>query len=242
MLRVAARGAPLWFQDADVAISRFFGRTFFGEKPTDWVRTMEGFSVPMSDTGYLSNTDKMVDFAVFTGTAMFAATRAASISRDLGEVLSQSTRLLPDTIPPRGFQSADQFKSAMTQLNSILNENGIDDASFRMRGSSTTGLSENPEKPGKWFDAGSDIDLSIESKQLSTKLYEAGQTTSEKVPGLFKPEKIEKADSGLFEQLSNWNKQWSKTLGHDIMPGVSDPQKVKPSVTDVLFTPIRSGS
>jgi RHS repeat-associated protein len=148
---------------------------------------------------------------------------------------------LPDLIAPRGFTNSQQYRQAMEELNLILKNNGIDDATFRIRGSSTTGLSMNPDKPGKWFSPStSDIDLSIESRQLSEMLYTAGQTPSQNVPGLFLPAKMQAVlPQDLLVDLGRWNKYWTKALGvKNIEPAVSDPSLVIPVITDIIY---RSG-
>jgi RHS repeat-associated protein len=145
---------------------------------------------------------------------------------------------LPDLIPPRGFKNSQQYRQAMEELDDILRNYGIDDATFRFRGTSTTGLSMNPNKPGKWFSPlTSDIDLSIESTKLSEMLYAAGQTPSRNVPGLFLPAKMEAAlPQTLLADLARWNKFWTTQLGvKSVEPAVSDPSLVIHFITDIIY-------
>ncbi len=142
--------------------------------------------------------------------------------------------LLPKRIPPRGFASEAQFSDAVTELKAIAERFGDPQARVRVRGSSTTGLSQNPNKPGKWFGSSSDIDVALESEVLSEALRAAGQQPSRNVPGLFLPEKIKTVLPELYGELMRWNKKWAEIVGHDMAPAVNDPRLVRPAATDVV--------
>jgi RHS repeat-associated protein len=132
--------------------------------------------------------------------------------------------LLPERVPPRGFESEGQFAQAVNELKAIAARYGDEASGIRVRGSATTGLSENPKKPGRWFGRDSDIDVSIESSGLSNQLYESGQSPSENVPGLFLPRKIRAANPALYRELASWNARWSSIVGHDMTPAIADPR------------------
>lgn len=154
----------------------------------------------------------------------------------MGMHCKMTLKMLPAIIPPRGFKDAKQFIKAMKELNNILLSHNIDDAVFRFRGSSTTGLSKNPNKPGKWFSSESDIDLSIQSKKLSDILYKAGKNPSNNIPGLFLPSKLEACMPELSAELADWNEKWQKEIDvKDIEPAVSDPDMVKHDITDIVY-------
>ncbi|MBN1546597.1 MAG: hypothetical protein JW902_08060 [Syntrophaceae bacterium] len=129
----------------------------------------------------------------------------------------------------------------MDELDIILRRHSIDDIeAFRIRGSSTTGLSQNPKKPGKWFSPESDIDLSIQSRKLAGMVRGGGEVSARNVPGLFSPEKMRLANlpSKLLDDLAGWNKRWiSKIDAKDIEPAVSDPDFVIHEITDIVYKP-----
>ncbi len=161
--------------------------------------------------------------------------RAEDLGVDLPD--GKDLKLLPETIPPRGFKDAEQYNQSMKELAEILEQHGIDDASVRIRGSSTTGFSKNPNKSGKFFDDNpdkpSDIDIAIESQNLADRLSDAGQNPSRNIDGLYLPGKIENADADLANSLKQWEAKWSSELGRSIEPAVNDPRLVKPDITDV---------
>ena len=63
---------PSWLQDADIAVSRFASRVFFGVPANGWVMTMEGFKVPMTDTDEFSVSEKTFDCAFFLLSCLFS--------------------------------------------------------------------------------------------------------------------------------------------------------------------------
>jgi hypothetical protein len=113
---------------------------------------------------------------------------------------------LPERIPPRGFANEAQFSEAVAELKVIAERFGDANVRVRVRGSSTTGLSQNPHKSGKWFGPTSDIDVALESERISDALRAAGQQPSKNVPGLFLPEKIKASFPEFYGDLMRWNR------------------------------------
>lgn len=162
---------------------------------------------------------------------------SAGAARVKGSFVKKEIKALPELIPPRGFKDAKQFKQAASELQEILKTHGINDASLRVRGSSTTGFSKNPDKPGKFFgdDDKTDIDLAIESEELTSRIRLSGKVTSNNIPGLFSPRKIKSGDKALFNDLRKWENRWQEQTGFDVSVGGSDPGLVNPDITDIVL-------
>jgi filamentous hemagglutinin len=121
-----------------------------------------------------------------------------------------------------GFQSEIQQAQAINELQGALTASGITDATIGVRGSSVTGLNY---RTGASFSAASDIDVFIESAQLTN-----GLSTSKNIPGLVHPNLIMKN----YPYLDQWANDWTKILGRDITPGAFTPGKI-PDHPAILF-------
>jgi len=115
---------------------------------------------------------------------------------------------------PRGFADAGQFNQATAELEMALAKSGITDAAIGVRGSSVTGVSSRTGKP---FGPASDIDIFVESRQLTE-----GFTTSPNIPGFVHPNKL----SGSFDPIAEWSQIWSENLGRKVSVGGFQPGTV----------------
>ncbi|WP_207306760.1 hypothetical protein [Xanthomonas oryzae] len=114
---------------------------------------------------------------------------------------------------PLGFESEAQFHVAAQELMDVMVENGINDATVGVRGSSVTGVSSNPrsENFGKPFGPSSDIDMFIESAEVTSAF--------KKQPNFVHPDRMIDA----YPSLDAWSLKWSNILGRPISPAAWKP-------------------
>ncbi|WP_000292485.1 RHS repeat-associated core domain-containing protein, partial [Leptospira interrogans] len=115
---------------------------------------------------------------------------------------------------PLGFKNSNQYKKAMSELDNIMKSKNISDYNIGVRGSSVTGQSF---KTGKPFNAKSDIDVFVESADLTK-----GSKTSKNIPGFVHPETI----NGKNPEIGSWSERWGKILNRDISVGGFEKGKV----------------
>lgn len=66
----------------DNELSRFTARNFLGMDATDWVKTMDGRQIPMSEYGFFSNRDKDIDRAfvlITAASSVFSVVKAVNV-------------------------------------------------------------------------------------------------------------------------------------------------------------------
>jgi len=114
---------------------------------------------------------------------------------------------VPESQTPLGFESAEQFNQAVSELNNALAKSGITDGNVGVRGSSVSGVSF---KTGLPFGASSDIDFFVESDQLTS-----GLDTSRNIPGFVSAKTINQN----FSAIAQWSKNWTAILGRKVSVG-----------------------
>jgi hypothetical protein len=123
---------------------------------------------------------------------------------------------------PLGFKDEEQFLKATEELEEALKKSGINDGTIGVRGSSVTGESLTKGTP---FHAKSDIDIYVESKQLTD-----GFKTSGNIEGFVHPGKIFKK----YPILEEWTVKWKAILNRDITPGAFVPGSLPNQPTIVV--------
>ncbi|VVG72517.1 hypothetical protein PAP18089_03513 [Pandoraea apista] len=131
---------------------------------------------------------------------------ANSVPSLTGVPINGATRTVP-----LGFTPETQFMAASQDLQKVLTQSGITDATIGVRGSSVTGYSLTK---GTQFGPQSDIDFFIESGQLTD-----GYSTSRNIPGFVHPNKI----LPDYPLLQDWSTNWTNTFGRDATPGAFVP-------------------
>jgi hypothetical protein len=133
---------------------------------------------------------------------------------------------------PLGFENREEFAVAMAELESILADEGIEATAIGVRGSSVTFTSNNPNKPGSYFDkrgtGKSDIDVFF-----VTDGYLACRPSRK---GIFHDSEV----AEHYPAIAAWNSKWSarldpkrKVAAAGFRPGAS----MKPSPADsILFS------
>jgi RHS repeat-associated protein len=154
-------------------------------------------------------TDVVLDAAIGAATAGIVKGGSMVVGKAAKAVAPKIARAVSKVLPqkvPLGFSDRGQFRAAVTDLRSALATHGVEDATIGVRGSSVTGVGY---KSGAPFGPHSDVDFFVESSKLVQ-----GLETSNKVPGMVKPEVM----MDKFPALKDWSARWSATLGRDVTP------------------------
>ncbi|NKJ21391.1 putative Ig domain-containing protein [Dyella sp. SG609] len=127
---------------------------------------------------------------------------------------------------PLGFESETQFHAASQELIDAMAENGFNDATVGVRGSSVTGFGSNPRSPtfGQPFGPSSDIDLFVESSDVVSAFKNQ--------PNFIHPDRMIDA----YPNLDAWSQKWSEILGRPVSPAAWKPGAL-PSTPAILVKP-----
>ncbi|MFT4171341.1 MAG: LysM peptidoglycan-binding domain-containing protein [Rhodocyclaceae bacterium] len=138
-----------------------------------------------------------------------------------GVAINGSTRTVP-----LGFESEAQFIKASQELQTALRNSGIDDAVVGARGSSVTGITNNPksENFGNPFGPDSDVDFFVQSQKLVDGF--------KKTPDFIHPEQVIKK----YPELAKWSARWTEILGREITPAAWKPGAL-PQTPAILVKP-----
>jgi RHS repeat-associated protein len=152
--------------------------------------------------------DVLIDTGVGIATAGVIKGGSAVFRKAAGALRAPGAKAISEVAKeiPHGFTGPEQFGAAKSDLHAALAQHGVTDAQVGVRGSAVTGVGF---KSGKAFGPHSDIDFFVESDQLVS-----GLPTSQKVPGMVKPEVL----MDKFPALQSWSDRWSETLGREVSP------------------------
>ena len=129
---------------------------------------------------------------------------------------------------PLTFESPKQFRKFKQELTEALRVSGLPEGKARMKGTSTTFYSENPDKPlGHRFDADSkkpaDIDINIEGAGMVERMKSAGLPPAEGDNPIFSTRKMMQQ----YPALKLFSEKWSAELKREVnFVGLSDPHQV----------------
>lgn len=129
---------------------------------------------------------------------------------------------------PLTFESPKQFRKFKQELAEALRVSGLPDGKARMKGTSTTFYSENPDKPlGHRFDANpkkpADIDINIEGAGITERMKGAGIPPADGDNPVFGTRKMMKQ----YPALKSFSEKWAAELKREVnFVGLSDPGQV----------------
>jgi hypothetical protein len=169
-----------------------------GNRPA--IRIREGYAIPEN-----ADPDHVAEFFRLRDSD---PRRARQILREIWEGSDIRHAFPPAVYFPRGFKNQAQFGQAMAELRAALRNSGVTDGVVGVRGSSVTGISSNRNSPsyGQPFGPGSDIDVFVQSSQLS------GQYKGD--PDFVHPGNLLRD----YPELRAWSRKWTIELGRDITP------------------------
>lgn len=113
---------PKWARSFDEVVTKFFARNVFFMGPGDYVMTMEGIIIPMSESGVrFSNTDQKIDFVFNMAVAGLGVFKLAKISNALkvvnGNVVIQDNTIInPDRVDARGNTNLERMKKGLAPI------------------------------------------------------------------------------------------------------------------------------
>lgn len=112
---------------------------------------------------------------------------------------------------PMGFRNKEQFEQCMQSLCAAVANSGISCSSVGVRGTAATFNSNNPYKPGHYFDkkgkGTSDLDVFFVTDERLACAPSAAK--------FFHPDKIE----SNYPKIAEWSEEWTGTLGRETTAG-----------------------